>query len=90
MKYRVCALIQIATNDPRLDPDAIDISSAKATARLRQAVIDNLPKRVERVISVLPVDLAQFIMETHEAACAVVGVNAADRPPPDYIPPTRE
>jgi hypothetical protein len=90
MKHTVVVMIQIETNDPRLDPENISVDTAAATAALRVAVLANL-KRLTRVIAVLPVEHAQAMMQLHEAAGEMLlGERVAERPPSDYVPPTRD
>ena len=81
-QFRICALIEIVTEDARLDPDKINVDTPQAARAIREAVIASLPGSVDRLIAVLPVDLAQFIMETHEAACRAVGEDDAVMRPP--------
>lgn len=82
MKHRVCAIIEIVTDDPRLDPDKIDVETPQAAKAIRAAVIASLPGSVDRVVSVLPVELMRFIMETHELASEVAGIHDSVRRPP--------
>jgi hypothetical protein len=90
MKHTVVAMIEIQTNDPRLDPDNITVDTVRDTAKLRVAVLANL-KRLTRVIAVLPVEHAKAMMLLHEAAGEMLlGEQFADRPPADYVPPTQE
>ena len=90
MKHTVVVMVEIQTNDDRLDPDRINVDTAAATAALRVAVLANL-KRLTRVIAVLPVEHAKAMMSLHEAAGEMLmGQRMADRPPSDYVPPTQE
>ena len=90
MKHTIAVLVQIETNDPRLDPDTINVSTARATAALRAAVLANL-KRITRVIAVMPIEQARAITLLHEGLGELLlNEMLADRPPPDYIPPTRD
>jgi hypothetical protein len=53
-------------------------------------VLANL-KRLTRVIAVLPVEHAKALMLLHEAAGEMlIGEKMAERPPSDYVPPTRD
>jgi hypothetical protein len=84
-------MLRIETNDPRLAEDAISVDTARDSARLRRAVLQHLPKDVTRVIAVFPVEHAEMLMLLHEAVGKeLMGEPVADRPPPDYVPPTRE
>jgi hypothetical protein len=90
MKYTVAVMVQIETNDPRLDPANISVATARSTEIVRVAVLANL-KRVTRVIAVLPVFHAKALMALHEAMGEqLLGEKMSDRPPPDYVPPTRD
>jgi hypothetical protein len=90
MKHTVVVMVQIETNDPRLDPDNICVGTVRDTAALRVAVLANL-KRLTRVIAVFPPEHAKALMLLHEAMGEeLTGEQMADRPPPDYIPPTRD
>lgn len=90
MKHTIVVMLEIQTNDDRLDPDNINVDTATATAALRVAVLANL-KQVTRVIAVLPVEHAKAMMMLHEAAGEMLmGERMAERPPADYIPPTQE
>jgi phospholipase C len=89
-KYKVVAFVQIETDDPRLDPERIDVSTAAATATLRRAVIAALPKKVSRLIAVTAVETAELMCMAHDAGAAAAGLGGVKRPPADYIPPTRD
>jgi hypothetical protein len=89
MKHTIAVMVEIQTNDDRLDPDNIHVDTAAATAALRVAVLANL-KRITRVIAVLPVQHAKAIMLLHEAMGErLLGEQMADRPPADCLPPTQ-
>jgi hypothetical protein len=90
MKHTVVVMVQIETNDDRLDPERIAVDTVAGTAALRVAVLANL-KRLTRVIAVLPVEHAKALMLLHEAAGEMlIGEKMAERPPSDYVPPTRD
>lgn len=67
---------------------SLDVSSAAATARLRQAVIANV-RRLTRVVMVTSEETARLICYAHDIASHAAG-RGNDRPPPDYVPPSRE
>lgn len=97
-KHRVAVMLEIATSDPRLAPDAIDqgMTTVQGVARIRQAIVKSLPKAIERVVAVLPVEHAKALMLLHE----VLGEDIAKQlaidekltvyPPDGYVPPTRD
>lgn len=89
-KYQVCAIVQIETDDPRLDPDRLEVDTPAKAAALRQAVLKSLPHQVTRVIVVLPVDLAKLMLHAHDQAAEIAGLTTVLRPPASYIPPTKE
>jgi len=89
-KYQIVAMVQIETDDPLLDPDRINVATARATADLRRAVMRAMPRDTTRIIAVLPVETAMLMCAAHEAASAAAGLPAPHRPPNDYIPPTPE
>lgn len=87
-KQSIAVMVLIETDDPRLDPSTINVNTTKATATLRQAVIDNLPS-LTRVVAVMPEENARLMMSTHDLLSEAVG-HPAHRPPRRYVPPTRE
>lgn len=102
-KQAFCVMLQVETADPRLTLDAIEdaFKTASGTAKLRQAVLQHLPKDVTRLIAVMPVNQARMLMLLHQAAGEDIakqlreaGIQAEDtnflRPPPDYVPPTND
>jgi hypothetical protein len=89
-KYQVCAIVQIESDDPRLDPDALEVDTPAKAAALRRAVLKSLPRKVTRVIAVLPVDFAKLMLHAHEQAAEIAGLATVLRPPAGYVPPTRE
>ena len=85
MKRTIAALMVLETDHPLLDPGNIDVSSAKAAAELRRAVVDSLPD-LTRVVAVLPLELAELMMQIHDRAARDAGL-APGYPPADYEPP---
>ena len=86
---KLVVMLQIDTDDPLIvDPDRA-LGSVDGAKRLREAVLEALPHAVERLIALMPVDEAQLMTETHEAAKAAAGWPAARRPPKGYRPPSQ-
>jgi hypothetical protein len=104
-EHTFCVMVQISTRDARLSEDvmtrALDSAHAGEFAKIRRAVLQHLPKDVERVIAVFPVEHARMLMMLHELHGEDIAkflreqgiVADADgafvRPPTDYVPPTR-
>lgn len=89
-KKSIAVMVLIETDDPRLNIDHISVSTAKAAAQLRQAVIDNLPK-LTRVVVLMSEEEARLMSAVHRAAIESLGKKGkVHRPPSDYVPPTRE
>lgn len=86
---RVAILAIIDTDDPRLTPERISVETAQATAHLRQAVIDNLP-RLDRIFAVMDEEAAEDLMALDRFLSAVTGDDGFHMPPDDYRPPRRE
>jgi hypothetical protein len=97
-RHRFAVILEIETSDPRLSPAIINdgMPSAKDVARTRRALLQRLPKDVQRVVAIFPVEHAKMLMMLHEAfgddIAKKLGVDNDTfvRPPPDYVPPTRE
>ena len=100
--YEFAVMLLVKTTDPRLTPKAIDeaMTTAGGVAGLRRVVLQHLPRDVSRLVAVIPTEHAQMLMMLHEAAgediaayLRKVGIEteaAFKRPPPDYVPPTRD
>jgi hypothetical protein len=89
---RVVVVLELeGISDPRLSEEALESASESpaAVARVRAAVLAALPKRVSRVVAVMPVETAQLMMSGFDAAMSSVG-RAPKMPHPDYVPPTRD
>jgi hypothetical protein len=71
-----------------MDPETIDVSSAGSTAALRKAVLDNLCNTT-RLVAVMTEDEARLMLAAHDAGLRAIG-GAVNRPPADYVPPTRD
>jgi hypothetical protein len=82
-KQSIAALVLI-----EMDPDTFDVSTAGSTAALRKAVLDNLCNAT-RLVAVMTEDEARLMMAAHEAGLRALG-GEINRPPADYIPPTRD
>jgi hypothetical protein len=91
-KYAFVAIVQIETSDPRLSEESLGRihDSARNVAIVRAAVLQHLAKDVQRLIAVMPIEEARTLMLLHEAVGDELGVEVASRPPPGYIPPTRD
>jgi hypothetical protein len=89
-----CVLLQITTRDPRLTEAkivaALNGGSAGAFAAIRHAVLSRLPKDVERLVAIMPLEQAQDLMALHEQVQEIRGEQPPGRPPPDYVPPTND
>jgi hypothetical protein len=84
----MAVVVLIETDDPRIGPE--NMSTAGDVARMRKAVIENLP-RLTRVVAVMPEEMAGMMMEAHEMAMSLAGAESLlHRPPADYVPPTRD
>jgi hypothetical protein len=88
-KIKLSVMVLIETEDSRLFPENIDVSTAANTARLRRAVIENLPL-VTRIVAVMGEEEARLMMAAHHHAMRQSGADKLFRPPPDYVPPTRD
>lgn len=82
-------LVIIQTDDARFDPAKLSPYTAAKAADIRRAVIDNLP-HLERVIAIMSEPEARAMMKLHEAIKLGLDVGDVLRPPPDYVPPTRD
>jgi hypothetical protein len=94
MPHTFAVLLQVTTNDPRLTEAklnaAMENGRAGAFAAIRHAVLSRLPKDVERLVAVLPIEHMRALMLLHEAVGDELGAEPFGRPPPDYVPPTRD
>jgi hypothetical protein len=89
MKSRsVAVMILVDTTDSRLFPENVDVSTAKNTATLRRVVLDNLAN-VTRIVMVMEEATAQVMALAHDLAARESGLTI-NRPPADYVPPTRD
>jgi hypothetical protein len=91
-RHAFAALLIVETNDPRLSEEAFATGheTAASTARIRRAVLQHLPKDVQRLVAVMPVEHAIALTTLHEAVGEELFGGLFRRPPPDYVPPTRE
>lgn len=104
--HEFCVMLQIRTTDPRLSAEALtealDSGEARHFAFVRRAMLQRLPKDVARLVAVFPVEHAKLLMLLHEAmgddiaahlrahGIETSATGVAVRPPPDYVPPTRD
>lgn len=84
----IACMVLIETDDPRLFPENIRVTTPAKASALRKAVIDNLPK-LTRVIMVLEEETAQLMSAAHNIASQAAGLDRVV-PPAGYIPPTRD
>jgi hypothetical protein len=94
VKYEFAALILIATDDPVLSKTGIvdSMRTASGASALRHAVLKHLPADLTRLVAVMPVEESRLIMMLHEAVGREItgGRDVFQRPPGDYVPPTRD
>lgn len=83
---KLVVMVQIETEDPRLDPGCINVSTAESTAELRRLVVENLPL-MTRVVAVLDEETARLMVETHNRVCEKMGLPGVVRPPGSYQAP---
>lgn len=88
-KHRLAVMVIIETDDERLAPETIDLSTAAKTAAIRRAVVANLPN-LTRVVMVMPEEAARLMLFAHNQAARESGLDLIQRPPADYVAPTRE
>jgi hypothetical protein len=93
-QHTFAVLLQITTRDPRLTEAKINAALASGTAggiaAIRHAVLSRLPRDVERLVAIMPIDQSQALMLLHEAVGEQLGADPFGRPPPDYVPPTND
>jgi hypothetical protein len=82
MTHRICVILELLTDDPRLDPERVDVSTSRAAGEARRAVVAALPGTVERVVAIMRVETAKLILATHEAACDAAGLSDVIQRPP--------
>jgi len=96
---RFAVMLIVESADPRLSADTIEeaVKTAGGVAKLRRALLERLPQDTRRVVAVFPVEHAKLLLQLHEAVgeeiAAELGAEGAVpfvRPPPDYVPPSRE
>ena len=86
--HSICVMVELRTDNPLLDPDRIDVSSAEAMRTLRKAVVDSLPDLVG-IVMVLPTETAKLMTYAHEEAVKASGLaDLPKRPPAGYEPPS--
>ena len=98
MPFAFAVMLIVETNDPRLDEETLATAhtSVKNTATMRRALLQHLPKDVQRVVAVFPVDHAKLLMQLHDTFGAEIAkqLGVEERmhnvAPPGYVPPTRE
>ena len=82
----VAVMLIIRSDDTRLDPSRLDVSTEAAATSLRDAVLDNVGN-IQRVVCVMPVDTAKLMTAAHEIAVEASGMKKIQRPPPSYASP---
>lgn len=99
MSFEFAVLLIVKTNDARLTEEALSnaLGSKEASqfARVRQAILKQLPKHVERLVAVFPVEHAKMLVNLHEVYGETIAEQLGQEspfayPPADYVPPTRE
>lgn len=91
--HDLAVLLVIRTDEPKLHEDAISggMHDARSVAQVRRLVLKSLPHAVERVVAVMTVEEAQIMFMAREMALQEMNLtDLTHRPPPDYVPPTRE
>lgn len=98
--FAFAVLLIVETADPRLSEEglatALNSGEASHFAAVRRAVLQHLPKDVQRLVAVFAVEQAKLLMQLHEAVGNDIAQAVGDdrpvfvRPPPGYIPPTTE
>ena len=83
----VAVMVLIETDDKRLWPEHLDVSTPGKVAALRRALVAAMPQ-LSRVVLVTGEDTARLMVEAHKAAAAASGIEVV-RPPEGYVPPTR-
>jgi hypothetical protein len=84
----IACMVLIETDDPRLFPENISVTTPAKAAALRKAVINNLPK-LTRVVMVLEEETARIMCAAHDIASQAAGLDRVV-PPAGYVPPTRD
>jgi hypothetical protein len=82
----IVAVVVLQSDDPRLDLDQIDVSTAAAAAALRQAIVDALPA-LTRVVSVMSEREGHLMVHAHRMAVSEIRGVKLNEPPTDYIAP---
>ena len=88
--FRIAVILEIETDNPTLEPDTFNrlTGTVDGTAAVRAAVISTLPAGVRRVVAVTSPDLMKAMLQTHELAMEIVGMDQFfSRPPAGYEPP---
>jgi hypothetical protein len=83
-KRTIAALVILETDDPRLDPDGVSVSTVAGTSDLRRAVIENLPN-LTRVVMLMTEPAARLLTDASKAS----GISV-NYPPRGFVPPTRD
>jgi hypothetical protein len=94
-EFAFAVLLIVETKDPRLSEEALTealgSNEAATFAKVRRAVLQHLPKDVQRLVAILPVERARLLMQLDEfVATQIAGEPMTHPAPPDYVPPTRE
>jgi hypothetical protein len=87
-KRSLAVIVLIETEDSRLFPEHVNVSTPRQTAQLRKAVLDNL-SNVTRIVAVMSEDNARLMCAAHDAGMRAIG-ELVPYPPKSYVPPTRD
>jgi hypothetical protein len=88
--FRIAVMLELETNDPRLSKETLaEMPDVRTLAKARRAVLQHIPKDVQRVIAILPVEQAKHLMLLHEAVGRELGVEITHHVP-GFVPPTQE
>jgi hypothetical protein len=70
------AMVQIETDDPRLTIERVvgGVRTAQGASEMRQAILEQLPHRVTRLVACMRVEQARLLLRLHEAVGKELGV----------------
>lgn len=88
-KTTFIAMVQIETDDPRLTIDRLTtgVRTAEAAAEIRQAILEQIPGKITRLIAFMPEAQAKALMALHEIMLAEMKAPGFRRPPANYVAP---
>lgn len=87
---RIAVVVEIETDDPALSYAKIDAAhdSVANTEAIRRAILHTMPGGVKRVVLVTSPELMKSLLQTHELAAEIAGMDQMfSRPPESYEPP---